>query len=387
MPYLDHAASSPVHPEALRAMWPYLAGGPANPSSRHEAGRTAAAALDWARDQIATALGGRPGEVVLTAGGTEADNLAVKGIALARPRGRRILTSPTEHPAVLESCRALARLAGFTVEMLPVDGAGRVRADDVATALDAGEPAALVTVATASSELGTVQPIREIAAVAAARGVPMHTDAVQAAGQIPVSMPDLGVDALTVAGHKLGAPAGVGALLVRRSVPLEPVLHGGGQQDGRRSGTEDVAGAVGLAVALHLATTGLAERTARLEERRDRLAAAVAARLPGAVLVGDPVRRLPGHLAWLLPGVTSEAVLLRLDERGVQVSSGTACAAGSTEPPEALLACGIDADLARTMVRVSFGAQTSEDELETVADELVDAVHALTGTAGAPASG
>ncbi|GAA4427533.1 cysteine desulfurase family protein [Georgenia halophila] len=378
MPYLDHAATAPVRPDVLRAMWPHLAGGPANPSSRHEPGRTAAAALAWAREQIAASLGARASDVILTAGGTEADNLAVKGIALAAPRGRRIVTSPTEHPAVLESCRALARLGGFAVELLPVDGAGRVHPDDVAAAVDADTT--LVTIAVASSELGTVQPIAQIAAIARAGGVPMHTDAVQAAGALPLSMAELGVDAMSVAGHKVGAPTGAGALLARRSLPLEPLLHGGGQQDGRRSGTEDVAAAVGLAVALRLATDGLEDRAAALARRRGRVAAAVAERLPSTILVGDPVDRLPGHLSWLIPGVTSEAVLLRLDERGVQVSSGTACAAGEDEPAEALLACGIEPDLARTQVRASFGAETTDDDLDAFVDELAAALESLMPT-------
>ncbi len=375
MPYFDHAASAPVRPEVLRAMGPILAGVPGNPSSRHEAGRQAAALLDWARHRVAAALGARDGEVVFTSGGTESDNTAVKGVALARPRGRRIVTSPTEHPAVLESCRWLARVAGFEVVLLPVDGTGRVHPEDVRAAVDADTT--LVTVALADNEIGTINPIAEIAAVAHESGVTVHTDAVQAVGAVPLSFAALGVDAMSVAGHKLGAPVGVGALLVKRSLPLEPLLSGGGQQDGRRSGTEDVAAAVGFAVALDAAVDGLAERAATLATRRDTLRAEVESRIPTAVLTGHPSERLPGHLSWCFPGVNGEALLLRLDEHGVQVSSGSACAVGRDEPSEALLAIGIDPDLARTAVRVTFDASTTDDELAALADELVAAVAAV----------
>jgi len=374
---LDRAATAPVREEVLRAMWSHLAAPTGNPSSRHDLGRRAAADLDEARATIAAALGARTGDVILTSGGTEADNLAIRGIALARPRGRRILAAPTEHPAVLETCRALVRLHGFALDLLPVDASGTVNPRDVREAV--GEDTALVTVAIASSEIGTIQPIAEIAAAAHAAGAAMHTDAVQAIGQVPLDFRALGVDAMSIAGHKIGAPVGVGALLARRSLPLEPLLYGGRQESSRRAGTENVAAAVGLAVAVQLAVTDLAARADELAGRRDAMRAIVESALPDLVLVGHPDRRLPGHLAWCVPGAEAEPLLLRLDERGVRVSSGTACGEDADEPSEALLACGIPAELARGAIRASFDSATTSDELERAAALIVEAVGDLRG--------
>jgi len=376
---LDRAATAPVREEVLRAMWSHLASPTGNPSSRHDLGRRAADDLDRARAAIAAGLGARAGEVVITSGGTEADNLAIRGIALARPRGRRLLASPTEHPAVLEACRALVRLHGFTLELLPVDGGGAVNPRDVRAA--ASEDTALVTVAVASSEIGTVQPIAEIAAAAHAVGAPMHTDAVQALGQVPLDFRALGVDAMSIAGHKVGAPVGVGALLARRSLPLEPLLYGGRQESSRRAGTENVAAAAGLAVAVGLAVVDLESRASELAARRDAMRALVESALPDLVLIGDPERRLPGHLAWCVPGMEAEPLLLRLDERGVRVSSGTACGEDADEPSEALLACGIPAGLARGAIRASFDASTSTADLARAAELIAESVAELHGLA------
>ncbi|MEH0109844.1 cysteine desulfurase family protein [Tersicoccus sp. MR15.9] len=372
--YLDHAATSPVRREVLEAVWPHLAGGTANPSSRHGPGVAAAGALTAAIADIARVLGCRPGEVVLTSGGTEGDNLAIKGIALARPRGRHVVTSAVEHPAVLESCAALAR-QGFAITVLPVDGTGRVDLDAAAAAIR--DDTTLVTVQLANNEVGTVQPVRELAGLAHAGGVPVHTDAVQAAGVLPVGLADLGVDAVSIAGHKVGALRGTGALAVRSRVPVEPLLHGGGQQRGRRSGTEDVAGAVGLAVALRLAEQ---DRLARerdgdaLAARRDAFVAEVLASVPGAILTGSDEHRLPGSASFCFAGISGESLLVELDVRGIAVSSGSACAAGSDEPSPVLLAMGIDPDLARSAVRVSLGPATTTAELATTAAALRDAV-------------
>lgn len=378
---LDRAATAPVREEVLRAMWPHLAAPTGNPSSRHNLGRRAADDLERARQAIAAGLGARAGDVVLTSGGTEADNLAIRGIALARPRGRRLLAAPTEHPAVLEACRALVRLHGFTLDLLPVDSTGTVDPRDVRDAVD--EDTALVTVAVASSEIGTIQPIAEIAAAAHAGGAAMHTDAVQAIGQVPLDFRALGVDAMSIAGHKIGAPVGVGALIARRSLPLEPLLYGGRQESSRRAGTEHVAAAVGLAVAVGLTTDGVDLRSAEVSARRDAMRAIVERGLPDLVLVGHPERRLPGHLAWCVPGIEAEPLLLRLDERGVRVSSGTACGEDADEPSEALLACGIPPELARGAIRASFDATTSMADLERAAALLIETVRALRSL-GAP---
>ncbi|MVA75094.1 aminotransferase class V-fold PLP-dependent enzyme [Auraticoccus sp. F435] len=368
MTYLDEAATSPVRRQVLEAMWPWLVRDFANPASSHEAGASARRGLDDARARIARALGGRPGEVVLTSGGTEADNLAVKGIALAEPRGRHLLVSAVEHPAVLESAAFLAR-TGFEVELLPVDGDGLVRPEVLAAALR--DDTTLVSVQLANNEVGTVQPVAELAAVAAGRGVPFHTDAVQAAPWQRLDVAALGVRALSLSGHKLGTPKGVGALWLHRRQPVEPLVHGGGQQRGLRSGTEDVAGAVGLATALELVGPVAA---AEVAARRDRFVARVLAGVPGARLTGHPTRRLPGHASFVLPGTSGESVLVDLDARGIACSSGSACAAGRSDPSHVLTAMGFEAEVAQTAVRFSFGAATSEAELDHAADTLVQVV-------------
>ncbi len=380
--YLDTAATTPVRREVLEAMWPYLAGGEygvfGNPASRHEHGRRAAAALDDARDRIAAHLGCRPGEVVLTSGGTESDNLAVRGIVLASPRGRHLVVSAVEHDAVRESAEALRRLHGAEVAVVGVDARGLV--DPAALERMLRPDTALVSIQHGGHEVGGVQPIARLAEVAHAAGVPMHTDAVQSAGWLPVGLDVLGVDALTVSGHKLGAPRGVGALAVRRGTPLEPLLYGGGQQRGRRSGTEDVAAAVGLATALDLAAAQRG-RIAGLERARDALIRAVRAGVPGALLTGPEPgsRRLPNHVSFCFPGTNGEAVLLELDRAGVSCSSGSACAAGSDEPSPVLIALGFDPEVARTAVRLSLPVGFTEDDAATVADRIRDAVARVAG--------
>lgn len=364
--YLDHAATAPVRREVLAAMWPFLAGEPGNPGSHHSPGDRAARALWAALADIATALGCRPGEVVLTSGGTEAANLAVKGIALARPRGRHLITTAVEHPAVLESCRALAR-AGFELTELTVDRFGLVDPQHVADALR--DDTTLVTVQLANNEVGSVQPVARIAALAHARGVPVHTDAVQAAGALPIGLDALGVDAVSIAGHKVGTPVGIGALAVRAGLPIEPLVHGGGQQRGRRSGTENVAAAVGLATALVLAERDRADAPA-LAARRDAFVTRVLAGIDGSALTGHPERRLPGSASFVVAGISGESLLAELDARGIAVSSGSACAAGDDEPSPVLTAMGLDAATAQSAIRITMGFRTGEDELLAAFDAL-----------------
>jgi cysteine desulfurase len=371
MIYLDTAATTPVHPEVLRAMWPYLTGEFGNPSSVHELGASADRALDAARADVAAFLGARPAEIVFTSGGTEADNLAIKGIALAAPRGRHIVRSAIEHPAVVESCDWLARVCGFEVTVVPVDRDGRVDPDGFRAALRADTT--LATVMFASNEVGTIQPIAELAAVARELGVPFHTDAVQAAGSIAIDVRRLGVDALSISGHKLGAPKGVGALFVARRVPLEPLLHGGGQERGRRSGTEDVASAVGLAAAAR----GASAPPSGLAALRDAFIDDVLETVPGAMLTGSRTERLPGHASFCFAGTGGEAVLLELERQGILCSSGSACAAGQDEPSAALLAMGLAADVARTAVRFTFGDSVSPDDLAQAARALRAAVSSV----------
>lgn len=381
MIFLDHAATAPVRREALEAMWPYLTGAFGNPSSRHGLGDDAARALAAARAEVAAVVGCRPGDVVFTSGGTEADNLAVKGLALANPRGRHLVISPIEHEAVLESADYLSRQHGFEVSEVAVDAGGVVEPDALARVIR--PDTTLVSVQLANNEIGTVQPVAELAAVAHGHGALMHSDAVQAAGWLSLSIDDLDVDALSLAGHKVGAPKGTGALIVRGRLQLEPVLHGGGQERGRRSGTENVAGAVAFATALRLAEAERADAAPRVAALGADLAARVIDTVPGARLTGDPVRRLPGTVSFVFPGTSGEAVLLELERDGVICSSGSACAAGSDEPSHVLIAIGVPADLAQTAVRFTLGAETTADEITDAAASVaraVSAVHGIFGT-------
>ncbi|WP_104163283.1 cysteine desulfurase family protein [Cryobacterium sp. N22] len=379
MIYLDNAATTPLRREVAEAIWPVMTRGFGNPSSHHRVGEAAAAALKTARTRIATVLGCRPGEITITSGGTEADNLAIKGLALGTPRGRHIISTDLEHEAVLESCDYLRRVHGFEITLLATDAAGRVDPAELARVIR--PDSTLVTVHYANNEIGTVQPIRELAAIARAAGVPLHTDAVQAAGWLELNVADLGVDALSISGHKLGAPQGVGALYLRGRLQVEPVLHGGGQERGKRSGTENVAGAVGLAVALDLAEAERRELAPALAALRDGFVTAVLESTPGAALTGDPLHRLPGHASFTFAGTGGEAVLLELERHDIVCSSGSACAAGSDEPSHVLTALGIPADLAQTAVRFTLSATTTAAELAEAAARVRDAVAAVRGLA------
>jgi len=374
--FLDAAATTPVRREVVEAMWPYLSGDFGNPSSHHSLGDAAAAALAGAREATAKALGCRPGEIVFTAGGTEADNLAVKGIALARraadPRLDRVAISAVEHPAVEESARYLERVHGFAVDVVPVDRYGQVSEEALAAVLR--PETALVSVMYANNEVGTVQPVARLAALARGLGIPFHSDAVQAAGWLPLDVRGLGVDALSLSGHKLGAPKGCGALYVRSRTRLEPLIHGGGQERGRRSGTENVAGAVALATALGLAGPSQRETATRVSGLRDDFIAEVLAGVPGAFLTGHPADRLPSVASFCFPGTSGESVLLELERQGVICSSGSACAAGSDEPSPVLLAMGIGAEVAQTAVRFSFDSSVTAAELREAAAAVRTAV-------------
>ncbi|MCL9666407.1 cysteine desulfurase [Curtobacterium albidum] len=385
--YLDRAATTPVRREVLEAMWPYLTGVFGNPSSTHGVGDEAARGLADARATVARFLGCRPGEVVLTTGGTEGANTAVKGIALASPRGRHVVTSAIEHEAVLESCRYLERHHGFTVTLVPVEHDGTVTPEALARAVRADTT--LVSVAHADNEIGTVQDLPALAAVAHGVGARFHTDAVQSAPWLPLGLDLLGVDAISFSGHKLGAPKGTGALAVRGGVRLEPLLHGGGQERGRRSGTEDVAGAVALATAVSLVEASREVAAARATATRDAVVEGVLASVPGAVLTGAAStgtrsRRLPGHASFCFPGepggpaaVNGETVLLELEARDVVSSSGSACAAGSTEASHVLTALGLPEDTARTALRLTFDAGLTDADVPVVVEAVAASVAAV----------
>ncbi|HWH97218.1 MAG TPA: cysteine desulfurase family protein [Pseudolysinimonas sp.] len=380
MIYLDAAATTPVRREVLEAMWPYLTGEYGNPSSSHRLGEVAAVALRDARAVVAGWLGARASEIVFTSGGTEGNNLAIKGIALGNPRGKHIVTTAIEHEAVLESVDYLRRLHGFEVTIIGVDDQGLV---DVAALASALRPdTTLVSVMLANNEVGTVQPIAQIAALAHEHGIPVHTDAVQAAPWLDLDVSALGVDAMTISGHKLGAPKGIGALFVRGRVPLEPLVHGGGQERGKRSGTENVAGAVALATAISL----LEPRAAEVAAVRDAFIAEVLETVPGAVLTGHPQLRLPSIASFCFPGMSGESVLLELERRGVVCSSGSACAAGRDEPSHVLVAMGLDPIVAQTAVRFSFGGEFTMKVARDAAAALREAVSSVHALGGAPAS-
>lgn len=373
--YLDHAATTPVREEVAQAMAPYLSTSFGNPSSIHSYGQEAKAALDDSRDTLAHALGAEPSEITFTAGGTEADNLALVGIALAhRERGNHIITTAVEHDAVLKTADFLEQM-GWRVTRLPVDRFGMVSAGQVAEAI--ASDTVLVSVMHANNEVGTIQPIAEIAAIARERGVLVHTDAVQSFGYLPVDVNTLGVDLLSLSAHKIYGPKGVGALYVRRGVGIEAILHGGGQERERRSGTQNVAGIAGFAAATQLLLGEREEEAKRLASLRDAWIGKALKALPGAVLNGHSTERLPNNINISIEGVEGEALLLSMDLAGVAASSGSACASGSIEPSHVLVAMGMPLERARGALRLTLGRSTTSGELDYALQVLQDSAERL----------
>jgi len=376
MIYLDHAATTPVAPEVLEAMLPYFSRVYANPSNVHRLSLEARRGLDQARQSVAGHLGARQaGEIVFTASGTEADNLALLGLARAhRERGDHVITTRIEHHAVLHALDHL-QLEGFRVTRLPVDEWGRV---DPQAVLEACEPGTiLVSVMLANNEIGTVQPVAEIAELLRGRGVLLHTDAVQAVGHIPVDVRQLGVDALSLSAHKFHGPKGVGVLYLKTGIRIEPLLYGGGQERGLRSGTENVPGVVGLARALELACAGREERAARLRALRDRLVERVLGEIPKAHLTGHPELRLPGTASFVFEGAEGESLLLQLDRKGICASTGSACSNATLEPSHVLKALGLPLQLAHGSLRLTLGRDNTLEEIDQAAQALVEAVQRL----------
>jgi cysteine desulfurase len=382
--YLDHAATTPLLPEALSAMTEEL-GQLGNPSSLHNAGRRARRVVEESREQIAEVFGARPSEVIFTGGGTEADNLAVKGLYWARQGGRqggpgkrrRVLTTPVEHHAVLDSVHWLTEHEAAQQTLLPVDPAGSLRPGTLAEAIEASPGSvALVTVMWANNEVGTVQPIAELAGIAREHGIPFHTDAVQAAGQLPVSFAASGADALTVTAHKFGGPVGAGALLLARGVQPVPVLHGGGQESEVRSGTLDAPAIRAFAVAAAAMAERREEEAVRLAGLRDDLIAQVLAAVPDAVLNGPPAgrNRLPGNAHFSFPGCEGDALLMLLDAKGIACSTGSACTAGVAQPSHVLLAMGADEARARGSLRFSLGHSSTQDDVDALGAAIGEAV-------------
>jgi cysteine desulfurase len=372
MAYLDHAATTPMLPEAIEAMTAQL-GRIGNASSLHTSGRRVRRVVEESRESIANVLGARPSEVVFTAGGTEADNLAIKGLYWARAAAgaRRLLIASVEHHAVLDPAHWLAERQGAVLEELAVDEYGRVHPDTLRAAIERNpDDVALVSVMWANNEVGTVQPVAELAAIAHEYGIPFHTDAVQAIGQLPVSFAESGVDALTLTGHKIGGPLGVGALLLARGVDPTPVLHGGGQEREVRSGTLDAPAIAGLAAAVEAAVAHQEALAARLTELRDDLIARVRRAVPDVILNGDPADRLPGNAHFSFPGCEGDALLMLLDAKGVECSTGSACSAGVSQPSHVLLAMGADGVRARGSLRFSLGHTSTKADVDLLADVI-----------------
>jgi len=380
MAYLDHAATTPMLPEAAEALTVHL-GITGNASSLHASGRQARRTVEESRETLAEALGARPSEVVFTSGGTEADNLAVKGLYWSRraadPARTRVLSSPVEHHAVLDAVHWLGEHEGATVEYLPVDAYGRVHPEALREAIARNpEDVALATVMWANNEIGTIMPIRELADVAAEFGVPLHADAVQAFGQVPLDFGASGLAAMTVSGHKIGGPYGIGALLLGREHTPVPVLHGGGQERHVRSGTLDVPAIASFAVAGRIAAARQERFASEVGALRDRLADAVRAAVPDAILGGDPAPggRLPANAHFTFPGCEGDSLLLLLDAQGIECSTGSACTAGVAQPSHVLLATGVDPDLARGTLRFSLGHTSTEADVAAVAKAIGPAV-------------
>lgn len=381
--YMDHSATTPVDAAVLHEMLPYFSEQFGNPSSIYRLGRRSLDALDRAHESVAGALNCRPTEIVFTGGGSEADNLAIKGIAYSpRRRGKHIVTSAIEHHAVLRTCQQLER-EGFEVTYLPVDANGLVAPAAVEAALR--DDTALVTLMYANNEIGTIQPIAEIAVLCRARRVPFHTDAVQAGGLLDLDTRALGIDLLSLSAHKFHGPKGVGILYIRQGTRVQPQVLGGSQERNRRAGTENVAGAVGAAVALELARGESRRESARLLVLRDQLIAGVL-RIPGSRLTGHPERRLPSLASFALAGVEGESLLLNLDLVGVAASSGSACNTGAAEPSHVLTAIGLSDDDARGHLRLSLGRTSTADDVVFVLAQLPAIVERLRALTTRPAA-
>ncbi len=372
--YLDHAATTPVDPRVVSAMLPYYTEKAGNASSMHGFGQEARTAVEQARREVASLIGARPGEIVFTSGATEADNLAVLGVAYATEgRGRHIITSAIEHHAVLEACRFL-ETRGYAVTYVPVDGRGIVDPDEVRTALR--PDTVLISIMAANNEIGTLQPIAEIGRLARERRIPFHSDATQMVGTLPVQVDEVSVDLLSMSAHKRYGPKGVGALYVRTGTPLHAVQRGGSHERGRRGGTENVPGIVGFGAALRIAGEVMEDEGGRLAVLRDRIIRE-GLTLSGASLNGDPDRRLPNNVNLSFEGTDSQSLVIGLDLHGVAVSSGSACTSGSLEPSHVLAALGLAPTRAAAAVRLTLGRGTSEADVSYALDALRDVVTRL----------
>ena len=366
--YLDYAATTPTHPEVLQAMLPYFSDMFGNPSAIYSYGQKAKGAIEEARSKVAGPIGARDEEIVFTSGGTEADNFALKGIAyFNKPRGNHIITSSIEHNAVIETCKSLEK-NGFLITYLPVDEYGLVSADDVKNAIT--DKTILISIMYANNEIGTIEPITEIGRIAKEAGVTFHTDAVQAAGHIPVDVNELGVDLLSMSAHKLYGPKGVGALYIRKGIKLAPFMHGGGQEKKRRASTENVPGIVGFGKAVELARQDMNEEAQRLTRLRDLLIKGLLEQIDHVHLNGHPQKRLPNNVNISVDFVEGESMLLNLDLEGICASTGSSCSSSSLEASHVLLAIGLPHEQAHGSLRFTLGKWTSEDDIGRVLEIL-----------------
>ncbi|HHW66134.1 MAG TPA: cysteine desulfurase NifS [Epulopiscium sp.] len=373
--YFDHAATTAMHPQVVEAMLPYFTENFGNPSSIYEIARKNKQALDESRDKIAKLLGADPKEIYFTSGGTESDNWAIKGIAEAyKNKGNHIITSAIEHHAVLHTCEYLES-QGYEVTYLPVNEYGQVDPQDVLKAIK--DTTILITIMYANNEIGTIQPIEEIGKIAKEKGIVFHTDAVQAVGHIPIDVKKANVDLLSLSGHKFHGPKGVGVLYIRKGVKIKPLLHGGAQERGRRGGTENVAGIVGLAKALELALENMEENNKKMTELRDYIIKEVTSRIDHVKLNGHPTDRLPNNINFTFDFIEGESLLLLLDMKGIYASSGSACTSGSLDPSHVLLAIGLPHEKAHGSLRITLGDENTKEEADYFLEVLPSIVQRL----------
>ncbi len=376
--YFDHSATTPVDPRVVEAMLPYFTENFGNASSLHRFGQAALGGLDSARRTVAEILNASPKEIVFTGCGSESDNLAVRGVAFAlRQRGNHIITTPIEHHAILNTAAQLEKEFGFQVTHVPVDRHGVVNPEDIARAIT--PRTVLISVMYANNEVGTIEPIAEIAEIARAHKIVFHTDAVQAGGYLPLDVNKLGVDLMSLGAHKFHGPKGIGALYVRTGTPLLAMQTGGGQERGRRAGTENIPYIVGMATALEIAQASREETNARLASLREKLVEGILERVPESELTGHPQHRLPGHASFVIPGAIGDEMILGLDLAGVAASTGSACTAGSAEPSHVLAAMGYPANVARGALRLTLGRENTKEEVDYATNAVTDVVRKLRG--------
>lgn len=386
--YFDHSATTPVDRDAAALALEYMTDKFGNASSIHSFGRESRKAVDVAREQVAALIGATPNEIFFTSGGTEGDNLAIKGVAFAnRKKGNHIITSAIEHHAILHTCEYLEK-NGYEVTYLPVDEYGMVRIEDLKNAIT--DKTILITIMFANNEVGTIQPVKEIGRIAREKGIYFHTDAVQAAGNYPIDVKEMNIDLLTMSGHKFYAPKGVGALYIRRGVRVDEIQHGGGHERNMRAGTENVPGIAGLGKAAEIAKRDMEKKTARLQAMRDRIIREITEKIPHIKLNGHPTERMPGNVNFSFLYVEGESLLLNLDLKGIAASSGSACTSGSLDPSHVLLAMGLTHEVAHGSLRITLGRDNTDEDVNyflEVLPEIISRLRAMSplfGASGTP---